>query len=721
MVPYFKKQTLIRKLASDSLSPHTISDQRRLLPGDGLTIQTRPSLRGANPFRLPRNAVARRRLLRTSRIAVRVPKPFKRTLLIDALHQKTDLEVPPFVQVIEAQRRRYRTSGKQRIAISAVSLVCSVGGLALPVLGVLGSIGLAINGINVLQRTYQQLRHGLVTADVLVLVTLWGCVVSGFSIAGNLGVLLYQCSFLLLNHVTSDTKSQFMDVFEQLPTTVWVVVDGVEMSIPFEALTVGHVVVVRAGEMIPIDGTVLSGTATVDQHVLTGEAQPVERGVGEVVLASTIVLSGTLCIQVERAGRETAAAQIGRVLETAIDFKSTVVLRAEAITQKTVLPTLLLSAVSLPFVGVSGALGICSAHFKRRMNMVTPISILNFFHIASQQGILLKDGRSLDLLCEVDTIVFDKTGTLTEERPTVSQVYVCDDYTKDELLAWAAAIEGKQTHPIAQAIVEETRRRGLSLPGVDSSSYKVGYGLSARIDGHLVCLGSHRFMDSLSIAVPPAIEAAEHHCFEQGHSLVMIAIDDVLAGAIELQPTLRPEAQAVIQQLKRRPHIQSISIISGDNEIPTRKLAQELGVDHYFAEVLPEGKADLIAQLQAQGKSICYIGDGINDAIALQRAQVSVSLSGAATIAIDTAQIVLMDESLQQLNLLFDLAHDFRRNTNTCFGIVVVPMIVGIGGVYLAGFGIMHMMAFHLAGMVLCLGNSFAPYWKYHQFSPLRP
>ncbi len=323
-------------------------------------------------------------------------------------------------------------------------------------------------------------------------------------------------------------------------------------------------------------------------------------------------------------------------------------------------PVLIASCVALPILGFNGALAIINAHPKNRMMGIAPISILNYFKLASRQGILIKDGRSLELLNQVDTIVFDKTGTLTEDQPHIGDIHCYSDYTENDILVYASAAEYKQKHSLAKAILEEVEKRQLSIPSIKDSEYKLGYGLIVNVAGQIIHVGSERFMEVENILIPSALKEQQKHSQEEGYTLVVVAVDKCIVGAIELLPTVRPEAIAVINRLKQRQNIKATYIISGDHEIPTKKLAKALGIDHYFAETLPEEKANIIEQLQHEGHFICYIGDGINDSIAMKKSHVSVSLRGASTIATDTAQIVLMDNGINHLDLLFDLAFDFN-------------------------------------------------------------
>jgi Cu2+-exporting ATPase len=327
--------------------------------------------------------------------------------------------------------------------------------------------------------------------------------------------------------------------------------------------------------------------------------------------------------------------------------------------------------------------------------------------VATRHGILVKDGRSLELLHTIDTVVFDKTGTLTLEQPEVAQVHVCGDFSADDVLLYATAAEHRQSHPIAQAILAAAQARDLPWPNSDETRYEVGYGVQVRVDGHLVRVGSERFMAHEGLALPPALVAVQQRCAAVGHSLVFVAVDGALAGALELQPTPHPEAQAVITELQQQGL--TLYILSGDQAEPTRHLAERLGIEHYFANVLPTEKARFVEQLQQQGRAVCFVGDGINDAIALKRANVSISLRGATTIATDTAQIVLMEQSLRQLPLLFDLAHRLEGNLLTSFGLSVGTGVVILGGVFAFHMGVGAAVGFGAVALLGIVGNAMTP------------
>ncbi|MEM7538442.1 MAG: HAD-IC family P-type ATPase [Chloroflexota bacterium] len=319
----------------------------------------------------------------------------------------------------------------------------------------------------------------------------------------------------------------------------------------------------------------------------------------------------------------------------------------------------------------------------------------------------------MELLSEVDTVVFDKTGTLTLDEPHVGHIHACADLDEDTVLMFVAAAETRQTHPIARAILTEASQRRLQLPTIQDADYEIGYGLKVQTGDKMVWVGSKRFMTISDIEIPSEISPIESQCDTDGHSLVYAAINGHLVGVIELRPTIRPEAKQIVQSLQARK--MHMYIISGDREGPTKKLAQELNIPHYFAETLPENKASLIEELQNQGKAVCFVGDGINDSIALKQANVSVSLQGASTIATDTAQIILMDGSLKQLNALFQLANVANKNMQRNLMTTFIPGLICIGGVFFLHFGILYAIAFYNIGLVTGVINALWPMIVYQK------
>ena len=249
------------------------------------------------------------------------------------------------------------------------------------------------------------------------------------------------------------------------------------------------------------------------------------------------------------------------------------------------------------------------------------------------------------------------------------------------------------------------------MPKIDASKYKVGYGINVEIEGEPVRVGSRRFMEMENIAIPSNIQRELDHMHAEGHSFVNIAVGDQLMGVLELQSSQRAEAEEVVAGLRSR-GVKHLAIISGDHEAPTRRLAERLGMDRHFAEVLPQDKGRYVELLQKEGRTVCFVGDGINDSIALKKANVSISLRGASSIATDTAQIVFMEESLARICDLKDFSQALEHNVRTSWNLILVPNGFCIAGVFLFGFNIWHSVVFNNASAILALLNGLLPLRK---------
>ena len=592
--------------------------------------------------------------------------------------------------------------------ISTIAMGAAVASIWMRPLGIASVIGLVYLTIPIWKQSYKVLieQHRL-DIGVLDSIGIPLLILSGYLPAAAFSGWLYYLGLKFMAMAKNRSINKLTNTLTKPLHLVWIQREDYEIEIRYEDLQLGDIVVIHGGEIVPVDGTIIDGIAGIDEHIMTGESHLMEKGIGDQVFAFTVALTGKILVRVEKTGMETIAAQIEQVLNQTNHYAASVELRAKEMLNRTVVPTLALSALALPIAGYTSALVILDTSIIDTIFITGPLNLLAHLSVASHQNLLIKDGRALELLKQVDTIVFDKTGTLTHDQPHLGKIYSVEPYTEDDILIYAAIAESKQNHPIAKAILEAAQHHQLTLPTFDDVQYELGYGIKVFLDHQIIRVGSAKFMVLENIAITTEVEMIAERCHQQGYSLVYVAIDDQLAGVIELHPTIRPEAKHVIQQLKQRNL--SLYIISGDHEKPTKMLAQELGIDHYFAETLPEQKADLIEQLQKQRKSVCFIGDGVNDAIALKKAQVSVSLSGASTVAMNTAQVILMDENLNQLMKLFDLADRLDKNFNKSLALDVVPNVICIGGALFFHLGIYGALAIYSIGLVTGVLNGMLP------------
>ena len=595
-------------------------------------------------------------------------------------------------------------------ALCTVSVpLAAIAQFAVPALAPFSAALFIYTSIPTFKEAYEVLfKERRLGVDVLDTIVVAACLGTGSLFAGS--VLCWCLSFgrLLVKKTQDNSKKMLLNVFGKQPRFVWLYRDGTEIEVPLEQIEKGNILVVNTGEAIPVDGVITEGLAMIDQHALTGESQPAEKSVGDKVFASTVLIAGRLLIEVEQAGSETASAKIAEILADTAGYKLDSQHRGEQMADRAVIPTLALGTLGMVTMGPQGATAVLNSDFGTGIRMAAPLGMLSSLALCAQHGILVKDGRALELMNGIDTVLFDKTGTLTREVPEVGEVLSCGQISPDDLLTYAAAAENKMSHPIARAIVEKFGELNRPLPQIEDSKYTMGFGITVDVDGKKIRVGSARFMDMEGIEIPPHIRQVLDQAHAEGHSLVMVGVDDQLGGALELRTSRRPEVEGIIQGLRKR-GIKHLAIISGDHDGPTRKLSESLGMDEYFAGVLPADKAQYVEKLQNEGRKVCFVGDGINDSIALKQANVSVSLRGATSIATDTAQVVFMEESLAKLCDLIDISHGLEKNVRRSWQLILVPNALCIAGAFTMGFGIMASVVTNNLAAIAALANGVLP------------
>ena len=508
-------------------------------------------------------------------------------------------------------------------------------------------------------------------------------------------------------------KNLTADLFDSLfdPShKVWLVRDdGGTVEVLLKHVRQGDVIAIASGETIPVDGVVLSGEASVDQHAFTGESYPVEKGVGDDVFASTLMLTGTLHVRVEQSGPDTALGKMANILTHAERVKTDIQLRGEQLAESANLPFLLLGGAGLFAYGREGAAVILGANTIQGIRTTAPLATVNYQSVAARHHILVKQGQDLERIRSIDTFLFDKTGTLTDGQLKVCGLHVLHpDYGERDILFHAALAEQQLTHPIAKAIMEHARQAGVNVDHMSDLAYKLGYGVTVEFKGQPIRVGSARFMEAEGVYLSETVTRLQADIHAKGHSLVMVAVNDDVAGVIELQTTVRPEAKATFEFL-RGCGIKHISIVSGDHTVPTQRLSEMLSADSFFAEVLPADKAGIVKRFQAQGRTVCFVGDGVNDTIAMQQADLSISLHGGTALAMDVADVILVDPNLDRLRDLWELSLKLDANIKRGMGICYTGMGIAVMGTILVHIHIMTVLIVHFVLGSAALGNAMLP------------
>jgi heavy metal translocating P-type ATPase len=449
------------------------------------------------------------------------------------------------------------------------------------------------------------------------------------------------------------------------------------------ALRVGDVVVVSAGQRLPIDGTVVRGEALVNQQTMTGEALPVERRAGDTVFAATTVELGQISVRVDRVGFDTAVGRIVRSIEAAADEKSDIQAFAERLADRDVGRTLAMAALGAGFSrSIDAGTAILVSDYGMAARVGIPTAIVSSINRAFRHDILIKGPRVLENLARVDTVVFDKTGTLTVGAPKVTRIVRYGSLSEDDILRMVAAAERPFHHPVARAVIRLAAERKLDLPAAVTTAERVGLGVDVRIDGTRVLIGSRRFMEAHEIILRSAAadEAAAHRV---GASPLFVAVDGQLAAMLVLEDQLRDDAPEAVQALRAR-QMRNVILLSGDHAEPSRVIAESLGLRHYYADLLPEDKARLIRELKAEGRVVAMVGDGVNDALALDQAHVGIAVPGGAEVATEAADVVLLRGGLDRVVGALDLARDSIDGVRRTLRIAAHANLAVVG---LASFG----------------------------------
>lgn len=453
---------------------------------------------------------------------------------------------------------------------------------------------------------------------------------------------------------------------------VWLKTDDAEVQVSVKDVKDGDNVIIRMGNVIPFDGTVISGEAMVNQASLTGESEPVRRGEGTSVFAGTVVEEGEIVFRVKRAGGSSKYDKIVRMIEESEKLKSGLESKAEHLADKLVPYSLGGTALTYLLTrNTTKALSILMVDFSCALKLAMPITVLAAIRQASQASSTVKGGKFLEAIAEADTIVFDKTGTLTKAKPTVSRVYSFNGMPEDELLRIAACLEEHFPHSMAKAVVNEAGRRNLMHEEMHSKvEYIVAHGISTFINTSKVIIGSHHFVFEDEACVIPAGKQGLFDSLPDDCSHLYMAINGELAAVICIIDPLREEAPEVIEGLKKA-GISKVVMMTGDSERTAASIARKVGVTEYYSEVLPEDKAKFVEKERAAGRKVIMIGDGINDSPALSAADVGIAISDGAEIAREIADITVGADDLNQILMLKKLSDSLIKKINRNYRVIV--------------------------------------------------
>ncbi len=439
--------------------------------------------------------------------------------------------------------------------------------------------------------------------------------------------------------------------------TATVVRDGTEMKILIEEVVAGDIVYVKPGEKIPVDGEIVEGKSAIDESMLTGESIPVDKTIGDVVIGSTMNKNGFLKVKATKVGRDTALAQIIKVVEEAQGSKAPIQRVADQISgifvPVVVVIAIITFAVWMIFVtpgDFGGALekmiAVLVIACPCALGLATPTSIMAGSGRSAEYGILFKGGEHLEATHRLDTVILDKTGTVTNGKPVLTDVIVADGFYEEEILRLVGAAEKNSEHPLAEAIVEGIKEKKIDIPSSETFEAIPGFGIESVVEGEQLLIGTRRLMKKFNIDIEEVSKSMEE-LEREGKTAMLIAINKEYAGIVAVADTVKDTSKAAITRLKKMGL--DVVMITGDNTQTAQAIAGQVGIEHVIAEVLPEGKAEEVKKLQAQGKKVAMVGDGINDAPALATADIGMAIGTGTDVAMEAADITLIRGDLNSI------------------------------------------------------------------------
>jgi Cu2+-exporting ATPase len=563
------------------------------------------------------------------------------------------------------------------LACTGVLLMCLTGAVSFPWL----VVGVVQNSLRPLGRSIAALRKGQVSVDFLDVAATFAALATRRPITASFVIWMVGVGDLLLDISANNARSALSMLMRRKDQeALRVLPDGAIETVPVAHLQVGDHFMIHTGHGILADGRVVSGLAEVDEKALTGESHLLSKKQGDPVFASTVVAEGHLIVEVERSGKNTEAAKIERILNTVGSKPLTLQRDALDFASRLVLPTFgvawLAAALS---ADVSRAVCVLITDFGTGFRIAVPTTALTAMTLAAREGVLVKGAQYLERLAKTDVIIFDKTGTLTSGVPEVVEVVTARGVKESTLMKLCASVEARHDHPVARALKSYAKAHGIRLvePEPGSEEYTVGLGLSARAEGRRVRVGRAMWMESQRLKIRPSFKRHLARFEKDTRSSLCVAVDDEVVGVVAYSDGTRPESAAIVRRLRDNGRRQVV-LLSGDSPEVAENLARAVGIDKAVGGLLPEQKADYVRKLRAAGRVVAMVGDGINDAPALAAADVGISIAGSTDVALETADVVLLDGGLARLEKAFLVSERAMSSVRQNLGIIIVPNAIAI-------------------------------------------
>lgn len=501
---------------------------------------------------------------------------------------------------------------------------------------------------------------------------------------------------LLGKYLEAIAKGRTSEAIKKLmglrPKTARIIKNGKETEIFIDEVKAGDILVIRPGEKIPVDGKVIDGHSYVDESMITGEPIPVSKKKGDTVIGATINKNGFLKFMAEKVGKDTMLSQIIKLVEDAQGSKAPIQNLADMVSSYFVPAVISIAIFSFSYwyfiagqtfvFALSIFIAVLIIACPCALGLATPTAIMAGTGKGAENGILIKSGEALETAHKLNTIVFDKTGTLTRGKPEVTNIVVADKYSYDGFIRLAAAAEAGSEHPLAEAVMREAGRRKIDAQKVTAFETVSGKGIKAKLGKNKIAIGNRKLMADYLVKISPETESKIASLEHEGKTVIIISQDSLLIGLIAISDTLKENSKGAVERLQKM-GLQTV-MLTGDNERTAKAIAHQLGIDRVIAEVLPGEKADVIKMLQAEGKSVAMVGDGINDAPALAQANIGIALGSGTDVAMETGDIVLIKDNLRDVVTAIDLSKytmkKIKQNLFWAFfyNIVGIPVAAGI-------------------------------------------
>lgn len=546
-----------------------------------------------------------------------------------------------------------------------------------------------ISGAPVIVNSFRKLVfHGNVRAGLLISIAVIACVAVGELFAAGEVVFIMAIGELLEDYTVRRSKAGLKSLMDMKPATARVQRGGEYALIDAREVVAGDMVRINAGESIPVDGVVVEGATSVDQALMTGESVPVDKAAGDEVYSATTNMHGSILVRATKVGEDSSIARMIAMISEAENNKAPIVGIMDRWASCLVVVALLLSVVVGFATGdVIRAITVLVVFCPCALVLATPTAIAAGIGNATKHGVIIKSGAALEQLTHVRRIVFDKTGTLTHGEPKVKEMFLAEgsSLTEEDFLHLCASVEMHSEHPLGVAIVKAAKARNMDLREPDKFAVLPGRGVAAMVGGQEIILGNKSILNAHGLALDPCFADLVARQNASGRSVVLMAMNQKVVGALTLADTLRPDSQRIVRRLAE--FGKRITLLTGDAQAIAGKISQEVGIDEFRAELLPEGKLQAIEEYEGTGERVCMVGDGINDAPALKAASIGIAMAGIGSdIAADSADIILVKDDLAKLPYLMALATSVSQKIKQN---IVLSLSLNFGAIALAAIGIL--------------------------------